>query len=79
MKTLYIVSENMVTDGYDEFVEIKKFFSREVAEQYIEKHQNLRKEYVYVAGEHKFLRTVGQMEITEVPVYETLEEAEKGV
>jgi len=53
MKTLYIVSENQAIDNrYADFVEIKRFLSREIAERYIEKHQRLREENVYQVGEH---------------------------
>ena len=77
MKTLYVVSENQVIDGYQKYVEIRQFLDREVAESYIEKHQNLREEECQIPSSEWFsLETVGQMKITESPIYETLEEAE---
>ena len=75
MKTLYIVSENQVVDRYEKLVEIKRFLDKEVAERYIEIHQNLREEFV-MKFEHRVTKTVGQMSITQFPVCETLEEAE---
>lgn len=78
MKTLYVVSENRVIDGNEELVEIKRFLDREVAERYIEKHQNLREEKIK-RFEYRITRVVGQMSITQLPVCETLEEAESEV
>lgn len=75
MKSLYIVSEKQVIDGYERLVEIKRFLDKEIAERYIEKHQNLREERVRLF-EHRVSRTVGHMSITQFPVCETLEEAE---
>ena len=78
MKTLYIVSENQTIDNrYADFVEIKRFLSREIAERYIEKHQRLREENVYQVGEYLMPETIGQMIITQFPICETLEEAEE--
>ena len=78
MKTLYVVSENQVIDGYQKYVEIRQFLDREVAESYIEKHQNLREEECQIPSSEWFsLETVGQMKITESPIYETVEEAER--
>lgn len=78
MKTLYIVSENQVINGDEVLVEIKRFLDREIAEKYIEKHQNLREEKIK-RFEYRITKVVGQMSITQFPVYETLEEAESEV
>lgn len=78
MKTLYIVSENQVINGDEVWVEIKRFLDREIAEKYIEKHQNLREKKIK-HFEYRITKVVGQMIITQFPVCETLEEAESEV
>ena len=78
MKTLYIVSENQVIDGDQELVEIKRFINKDIAERYIEKHQKLIQKMVY-RKEQKIPKIVGQMSITQLPICETLEEAESEV
>ena len=78
MKTLYVVSENKAINGDEVLVEIKRFLDREIAEKYIEKHQNLREEKIK-HFEYRITKVVGQMSITQFPVCETLEEAESEV
>lgn len=65
-------------NGDVKLAEIKRFLDEEIAERYIEKHQNLREERVHL-GEHFIREEIGQMIITQFPVYETLEESESEV
>ena len=78
MKTLYVVSENRVINGYTKLVEVNRFLDEELAKLYIQRNQNLREEKVR-RFEYMFPETVGQMSIAEFPVCETLKEAESEV